>query len=110
VCLSPEPSTSRSSGRVLRDESSQNWYGFSVCGDDKSNASVSYNGFRCYDENRIPRALMDVDGFAYFDENFTPRALLGVVELVTPFTGAETPYPAAVVLPDDEGGVIFREP
>ena len=52
---------------------------------------------------------MDTDAIAYFDENGQTRAVMGRVVTTTPATGAETTYPAAVVLYDAEGNVIWRE-
>ena len=50
------------------------------------------------------------EGIAYFDEDGSVRARLGAADLVTPSTGAETHYPAAVVLYDAEGNVIWQAP
>ena len=62
------------------------------------------------DANGQTRSQMDADGIAYWDENQNVRAKLGRVELTTPATGAETAYPAAVVLYDAEGNVIWQTP
>ena len=47
-------------------------------------------------------------GFTYADENGNVRVLVGNVELLTESTGAETRYPAAVVLCDAENKVIWQ--
>ena len=47
-------------------------------------------------------------GFTYADENGNVRVLVGNVELLTESTGAETRYPAAVVLYDAEHHVIWQ--
>jgi hypothetical protein len=60
-----------------------------------------------YSENSTPRASMDAEGFQYWDENNHMRAQLGSVVLTTPSTGAETTYPAQVVLFDDDEKVIW---
>ena len=62
------------------------------------------------DENGTLRASMTAEGISYFDENDNGRVQLGRAEIVTPSTGAETTYPAAVVLYDAEGNVIWRAP
>ncbi len=56
------------------------------------------------------RVSITHDGIRYYDENGQTRAELGAVELVTPSTGAETRYRAAVVLYDEDGDVIWRAP
>jgi len=63
-----------------------------------------------YDESGQLRSQMSAEGIGYFDENGNLRARIGRVELITPSTGAETTYPAAVVLYDDEGNVIWQAP
>lgn len=71
---------------------------------------IEARAFRVVDENGMTRAVMDADGFGYADENGTTRARLGPAELVTPATGSETRYPAAVVLFEDEGNVLWKQP
>ena len=68
-----------------------------------SGLGISYR-----DENGTERTVMSEDGISYFDENRNTRARLGRVGLVTPSTGAETTYPAQVVLFDPEGNTIWE--
>ena len=70
-------------------------------------AAMHDDGFWYRDENGIPRVIMADDGISYWDENGIIRAELGRVELTTPSTGAETTYPAQVVLYDDDNNVIW---
>ena len=77
---------------------------------DTTRAAMGAAGIGYFDENFIIRAVMDDVGIRVSDENGTTRALMGNVELVTPATGAETRYPAAIVLYDAEGHVIWRAP
>ena len=53
---------------------------------------------------------MSADRIAYYDENEQGRAEMGRVVTTTPTIGAETTYPAAVVLYDAEGKAIWMEP
>ena len=67
-------------------------------------------GIAYFDENGELRAMMDANGFAYLDENRNTRAQLGVAALTSPASGAVTRYPAAVVLYDAGGNVIWQAP
>ena len=51
---------------------------------------------------------MSASGIRYMDENGNTRARMGAVELTTPATGAETRYPAAVVLYTADGTVLWK--
>tara|TARA_B100002003_G_C14020695_1_gene492213 strand:- start:211 stop:687 length:477 start_codon:yes stop_codon:yes gene_type:complete len=88
-------------------------------------AVMDYDGFYSFDENGKLRAAMDdlsirymgengngttdmgAYGFSYYGESGTLRAQLGRVVLKTPATGAETKYPAQVVLYDDDFNVLW---
>ena len=72
--------------------------------------SMNIKGIFFSDSNRTMRVRIFEEGIAYFDENGELRAQLGVATLTTPATGAETHYPAAVVLYDAEGNVIWQAP
>jgi hypothetical protein len=63
-----------------------------------------------FESDKVVRAVMDADGFAYFDENGNTRAQMGSAELVTTAPGAETHYPAAVVLYKPDGKVLWQAP
>ena len=69
---------------------------------------IQARSFHVNDESGTMRSVMDVDGIMYIDENANVRAQLGRVVLKTPSTGAETTYPAQVVLHDVDGNVIWR--
>ncbi len=71
-------------------------------------ASVIADGFSYFDESGTARARMADDGIFYYDENSARRAGMGRVRLVIPSAGAETTYPAQVVLYDAESKVIWE--
>ena len=73
-------------------------------------ATMKTEGIGYSDENGEGRAAMSSDGFTYLDENGTIRAELGEVGLPAPGTGIQTLYPAAMVLSDAEGKVIWQAP
>jgi hypothetical protein len=76
----------------------------------KVRAGMGADGFGYLNANSTIRAMMGAAGFSYADENGQMRALMGVAELVSPETGMESRYPAAVVLFDADGNLIWRAP
>ena len=70
------------------------------------------NGLVFFDEQGKARISLsaDIDGLAYLDEQGAVRLKLGRVTVVNPSTKAETTYPAALVLFDEEGNVIESLP
>jgi len=68
----------------------------------KIKAWMDDDGIRYYDENDAIRVFVDARGIWYKDEDGRLRAQLG--------TDAEPSYPAAVVLYDAEGNVIWQAP
>jgi len=76
----------------------------------KLRAMLNNEGIASFDVNQAMRATLTNDGVAILDENEATRVSLGSVALTTPSTGAETSYPAAVVLYDAEGNVIWQAP
>ncbi len=73
-------------------------------------ASMDTDGIRYTDENGTTRSTVGAFGFDYFDENGKTRAQLGRTVIVTTSTGAETTYPATMVLYDAEFKVIWQAP
>ncbi len=73
-------------------------------------ATLGASAIRYFDENSHQHVRMSDEGITYFDEDHNMRATLGRTEIVTPSTGATTTYPAAVVLYDAEGNVIWQAP
>jgi hypothetical protein len=71
---------------------------------------MTAEGIGYFDENGQNRSQMHAGGISYFDENGNGRAQLGRAKIVAPSTGAETTYPAAVILYDAEGKVIWQAP
>ena len=61
-------------------------------------------------ENGVTTALMTPESITYYDEKGRTRTQLGAVEFVLPSTGAETRFPAAVVLFDADNNVIWQAP
>ncbi len=68
------------------------------------------DGFAYADENLEVRAEVGADGYRYSDANGKLRAQVGSAELLTTATGAETRYPAAVVLYKPDGKVLWQAP
>ena len=62
------------------------------------------------DEQGTVRAHLGADSLGFVDEQEAIRLQLGRVTVVTERTKAETTYPAALVLFDEEGNVIERLP
>ncbi len=62
------------------------------------------------DEQGTVRAHLGADSLGFVDEQETLRLRLGRVTLVNQRTEAETTYPAALVLYDEEGAVIESLP
>ena len=62
------------------------------------------------DEQGTVRAHLGADSLGFVDEQEAIRLQLGRVTVVTERTKAETTYPAALVLFDEEGNVIARLP
>lgn len=62
------------------------------------------------DERARPAPGWTPAASGYFDENEQTRASLGAADLVTTATGAETHYPAAVVLYKPDGKVLWMQP
>ena len=94
----------------------------------KTRTGVETDGISVYNENRTTqifidaaaisvhdakgtvRSLLASDGITYVDERGNIRASLGHVVITNPTSGAETTYPAAVVLYDAGGNVIWQAP
>ena len=62
------------------------------------------------DDGKRLTTQIDPAGLHVYDGDKKIRAQIGAADLVTPSTGAETHYPAAVVLFDADGNVIWKEP
>ena len=73
-------------------------------------ARLGVGGLGLYDEHGTPRAGLGASGLVFDDEQGTTRLQLGRVTVVTSRTKAETTYPAALVLFDEEGKVIESLP
>ena len=103
--------------------------GLTVFDDDGSGrVQIGNDGLRVFDDDGRWRAIIntyglivsDTDnqrqaqivggGLLVYDADGKRRAQIGEVDLLTPSTGAETHYPAAVVLYDADGNVIWQEP
>ena len=69
-----------------------------------------FSGLRLWDERGELRSSMNSEKLAFYDEDYGTRASLGRVTLISPTTGAETTCPAAVVLYNAEGNVIWLAP
>jgi len=76
-------------------------------------AHMTADGFWVFDENFAMRTLVDYDGIQNWDENARLRAQMGAARSGTrnfPPTGDGYDYPAAVLLLDAEGNVIWQAP
>ena len=73
-------------------------------------ADFHKSGLAVRDAPGTVRAGLGVDGLTFFDEQLMSRLELGRVTVVNQRTEAETTYPAALVLFDEEGTVIESLP
>ena len=103
-------------GLRFNDEQGTLRAGFSGAGlafDDEQGtrrASFHEGGLVVHDEQGTPRTYLSTDWLAFDDEQGALRLQLGRVTVVNSSTKAETTYPAALVLFDEEGNVIARLP
>jgi len=73
-------------------------------------ALITSAGLNLSDEDRILRVVVNPDGILYVDENQTVRVALGRIQTGNPAIGTEMTLPAAVVVYDADGNVIWQAP